>query len=95
MLVGAKLILFYKLFLFDEGKIFHCHMSGQSALAVLKQKFPFGIFKTHICVLSPNSLKYKGKCKGVPVHAVRACRGSEGIAPFFLNLGTRWRLVVN
>jgi hypothetical protein len=26
---------------------------------------------------------------------MKACRGSGGIAPLVLNLGTRWRLVVN
>jgi len=25
-----------------------------------------------------------------PVHAVKACRKCEGVAPFILNLGTRW-----
>ena len=30
-----------------------------------------------------------------PVHAIKAYRGSRGIAPLILNLGTRWRCVVN
>ena len=29
-----------------------------------------------------------------PVHAVKACRKCEGVAPFILNLGTRWGWVV-
>jgi hypothetical protein len=33
----------------------------------------------------------KGKC---PVRAIKACGGSRGVAPFVLNLGTRWRSVV-
>jgi hypothetical protein len=35
------------------------------------------------------------KGKAVPVHAVKAYRGTRGIAPLILNLGTRWRWVVN
>jgi hypothetical protein len=31
------------------------------------------------------------KGKGVPVHAMKAHRGSRGIAPLILNFGTRWR----
>jgi hypothetical protein len=38
--------------------------------------------------------KYKGKGK-VPVHAMKAYRGSRGIAPLSLNLGTRRKWVVN
>ena len=34
------------------------------------------------------------KCKVVPVRAIKACRGSRGIAPLILKLGTRWRSVV-
>jgi hypothetical protein len=36
-------------------------------------------------------------CKGkfVAVHAMKACRGSRGIAPLILSLGTRYRWVVN
>lgn len=41
-------------------------------------------------------LVYKSlKGKFVPGHAMKVCRGSWGIAPLFLNLGTRWTLVVN
>jgi hypothetical protein len=43
--------------------------------------------KENIC----NGLKHKGKF--VPVHAMKACRGSGCIVPVILNLGTRWRLV--
>ena len=31
----------------------------------------------------------------VPVHTLNTYMGSRGIAPHILNLGTRWRLVVN
>jgi hypothetical protein len=31
--------------------------------------------------------------KAVPVHAMKAYRGSSGIAPLVLNLGTRYRVV--
>ena len=33
----------------------------------------------------------KVKGKAVPVHTMKAYRGSRGIAPFILNLGTGWR----
>jgi hypothetical protein len=33
----------------------------------------------------------KGKGEVFPVHAMRAYRGSRGIAPLILNLSTRWR----
>jgi hypothetical protein len=39
--------------------------------------------------------KVKVKGKVFPVHAMRVYRGSRGIAPTILNLGTRWRWVVN
>jgi hypothetical protein len=32
------------------------------------------------------------KGKVVPVHAMKAYRGSGGIAPFILNLSTRWEV---
>ena len=38
---------------------------------------------------------YTWKCKFVLVNAMKANRGSRGIAPLFLNLGTRRRWVVN
>jgi len=31
-----------------------------------------------------------GKSEAAPLHAMKPCRGSRGIAPLFLNLGTRW-----
>jgi hypothetical protein len=31
----------------------------------------------------------------VPVHSLKTCRESVGMAPFIVNLGTRWRLVIN
>jgi len=31
----------------------------------------------------------------VPVHALKAHRGSRGVAAVILNLGTRWRWVIN
>jgi len=37
----------------------------------------------------------KVKCKVVSGHAIKAYRGSRGIAPLFLKLDTRWRRVVN
>jgi len=33
--------------------------------------------------------------KIVPVHTVKAYRGSTGIAPLSFNLGTRWTWVIN
>jgi hypothetical protein len=30
-----------------------------------------------------------------PFHSMKAYRGSKGVASLFLNLGTRWRWVVN
>jgi hypothetical protein len=33
----------------------------------------------------------KGKGKVVPVHAMKANRGSRDIATLILNFGTRWR----
>lgn len=35
--------------------------------------------------------KGKFKCKIVPVHGMKACRESGGIAPLIHNPGTRWR----
>jgi hypothetical protein len=34
---------------------------------------------------------FKVKKRGFPVHAIKAHRGSRGIAPLMLNLSTRWR----
>jgi hypothetical protein len=36
-------------------------------------------------------LKKKGRAKVVSVHFIQVCRGSRGIAPLTLNLGTRYR----
>jgi hypothetical protein len=33
--------------------------------------------------------------KVVPVHNMKACRGSKGIPPLILDLGAKWRWVVN
>lgn len=33
----------------------------------------------------------QGQGKTVPVYAMKVYGGWEGIAPFILNLGTRWR----
>jgi hypothetical protein len=40
---------------------------------------------------------YKGKSKGkgVPAHAINACRRNGGVAPFILNCGSRCRGVVS
>ena len=43
------------------------------------------------CVYSHAALS---KVKCFPVHAMKACRGSRGVPPQFLNLGTRCRRVV-
>jgi hypothetical protein len=42
-------------------------------------------------------LKCKKKCRltVVPIHAMKAHRGSGGIAPLILDLGTKWRSAVN
>jgi len=37
----------------------------------------------------------KGKGKGVPVYAMKTCRGSRGAAQFVYNLGAGWRWVIN
>jgi len=37
----------------------------------------------------------EGSRKVVPVHTIKAYRGSRGIAPLILNLYSRWRGVVN
>ena len=34
-------------------------------------------------------MKVKGEV--VPVHDIKACRGSRGMAPFNLTLNTRWK----
>jgi hypothetical protein len=39
--------------------------------------------------------KQRRKSEVVPVHNMKAYRRSKNIAPFILNLGTRWRLAVN
>ena len=36
----------------------------------------------------------KGNDHVVPIHVMKAHRGSRGLAPFILNLGTRWSRVV-
>jgi hypothetical protein len=41
----------------------------------------------HICVVQ--------KDKAVPVHSMKAYTVSRGTAPLILNLGTKWRCVVN
>jgi hypothetical protein len=43
--------------------------------------------------INPTEQKLKGKV--VPLHAMKSYSGRRGIAPFILNLGSRWRLVVN
>jgi hypothetical protein len=40
-------------------------------------------------------IRHELKGKVVPVHAMKAYGWSRGIAPLILNLGTRWRCVVN
>jgi hypothetical protein len=35
------------------------------------------------------------KGKVAHVHAMKTCKGSSGIAPLILNLGTSWRCLVN
>jgi len=37
---------------------------------------------------------FEGKGKVVSVHAIKAYRGSRGVLPLILNLGTKWRWVV-
>jgi hypothetical protein len=37
------------------------------------------------------SALHTDKDKAVPVHAIKAFRGSGGTAPLIRNLGTRWR----
>jgi hypothetical protein len=51
------------------------------------------VFRTvHDIAKKHNSMIFLMSQKGkVPVHAMEACRGSRGIAPLILNLGTRWR----
>ena len=39
--------------------------------------------------------KLEVKLQAHPFHAMQAYRGSKGIAPLTLNLGTGWRRVVN
>jgi hypothetical protein len=48
------------------------------------------------CVgLKPYSKYNMGKVKGCPVHAMKTFRGRRGKTPLILDLGTRWRRVVN
>ena len=47
----------------------------------------FVLFAALICM----TLGKIKKGKVIPVHALKACRRSRGIAPPILNLGTRWR----
>jgi hypothetical protein len=51
----------------------------------------FGI----LSYLIPQSPKDKSKSKVLPLHPMKAYRGSRGIAPLVLKLGARWRWVVN
>ena len=42
-----------------------------------------------------SSTKIRTEGKVFPVHAMKMCRGGEGIGPLILNLRTGWRQVVN
>ena len=48
------------------------------------------LFLNIICVLT---IGKKGRI--APVHDMKACKGGRGIAPLILNLGIRWRWLVN
>jgi hypothetical protein len=52
-------------------------------------------FSVRCSVRSTHEDRCMYKRKVVPVYAVKAYRGSGGVAPPILNLGTRWRWVVN
>jgi hypothetical protein len=53
-------------------------------------------FQPRYQVLHPNRTTGKdGKCKVVPVQAIKAHRGSRRIHPLIINLGKRWKSAVN
>ena len=56
---------------------------------------PSGKPVPRLTVTTRKERKVKGKGKVVPVHAMKAYRGSRGIVPLNLNLDARWRWVVN
>jgi hypothetical protein len=55
----------------------------------------FGLERKHLRITGPiERLLFtliKGAGKVVPVHAIKAYRGSRDIAPLILNLGIKWR----
>ena len=73
-----------------------CGMSAdQTSLALLLQWF-ISDCSSHVrCFGRGNSRICKGTGEFIPFDAVKACRGSRGIAPLILNLSARWRWVFN
>jgi len=58
-------------------------------------KFLF-TFSTFLNTRNPQSYeKVMFEVKAVPVHTMKAHRGSRGIVPFIFSHGTIWRRVVN
>jgi hypothetical protein len=49
-----------------------------------------GVIRTHCASLMAINSYFKVKVKVVPVHTMKAYRGSRGITPLVLNHGTRW-----
>ena len=41
------------------------------------------------------TMRNKGRSQAVPVHCMKAYRGSRGVAPLILSLDTKWRRVVS
>jgi hypothetical protein len=71
-------------------------------LVYLRNKLPLLFLTTYVhgiitknlipdVILSFNPNVIKGKGEVVPVHAMEGYRGSRGITPLILNLGSRWR----
>jgi len=54
---------------------------------------PYGVLYQQTRTIDPKNIKVKGKV--VPAYAMKAHRGSRGIAPFILNLVTRRTSVDN
>jgi len=78
---------------FRPEKCWHLRLGLNPRTWVLKGSTLTLDHRSRFPVLLLSQFMWYGKC--VPIHAMKACRGYRGIAPFVHDLGTRWKWVVN
>ena len=73
----------------------HAHTYTHLSLCIaLKSRAQYETYKSKIVFNIVCWLRFY-RTLVIPVHGIKTCGGTGGIAPLILNLGARWRLVVS